>query len=228
MAVAGESTSFKYGFFHDSCTGYEIILGDGSIVTATPDNEYADLFHATPGSYGSLGLVTAASIRLIPALPYVAMAYTHFDRVSDLMSYLAEANERPTTDFIEGIGYSPSSFVACEGMEVSADSAQAGVYGKMRRLSRFYSPWFYRNVQKKRGDMVRDPLSVCDVIPLEDYLFRHDRGSFWMASYKMPSLVGRGLGFLLSSHNMYKMATALPSVFDKSEILLQVPPFPSH
>ena len=113
-------------------------------------------------------------------------------------------------------------------MEVSADSAQAGVYGKMRRLSRFYSPWFYRHVQKKRGDMVRDPLSVCDVIPLEDYLFRHDRGSFWMASYKMPSLVGRGLGFLLSSHNMYKMATALPSVFDKSEILLQVPPFPSH
>ena len=44
---------------------------------------------------------------------------------------------------------------------------------------------FYRNVQKKRGNMVRDPSSVRDVIPLEDYLFRHDRGSFWMASYKV-------------------------------------------
>jgi delta24-sterol reductase len=79
--IAGESSSFKHGFFHDACSGYEIITGDGSILTATPTNEYADLFYATPGSYGSLGIVTAATIKLIPALPFVAMSYTHFDRI---------------------------------------------------------------------------------------------------------------------------------------------------
>ena len=42
--VAGESSSFKHGFFHDACTGYEVVTGDGSIITATPDNQYADLF----------------------------------------------------------------------------------------------------------------------------------------------------------------------------------------
>ena len=227
--IAGESSSFKHGFFHDACTSYEVVLGDGSVVTATAKNEYADLFYAIPGSYGSLGVVTAASVRLVPAQRYVAMAYTHFDRVQDLMSYMADAEERTGVDFIEGIGYSPSSFVACEGVEVSAASVEAGVYGNIRRYDRFYSPWFYRNVQKKRGDMVRNPASVRDVIPLEDYFFRHDRGSFWMASYKMPSAVGRALGFLLPSHRMYKMANALPSVFDKSEILLQdfMIPFPN-
>jgi len=50
-----------------------------------------------------------------------------------------------------------------------------------------------------------------------------------MASYKMPSFVGRALGFLLPSNRMYKMANALPSVFKKSEILLQdfMIPFPN-
>ena len=77
--------------------------------------------------------------------------------------------------------------------------------------------------------MVRDPGAAGEVIPLSDYLFRHDRGSFWMASYTMPSMVGRALGFLLPSHRMYKMANALPSVFKKSEILLQdfMIPFPN-
>jgi FAD/FMN-containing dehydrogenase len=90
----GESSSFKHGFFHDTCTGYEIVTGDGTIVTATPTNSYADLFHATPGSYGSLGIVTAATIRLLPTSGYVAMTYTHFDRVEDLVSYLADAELR--------------------------------------------------------------------------------------------------------------------------------------
>jgi hypothetical protein len=66
---------------------------------------------------------------------------------------------------VEGIGYSPTSFVACEGMEVSADSAEAGVYGKLSRFNRFYSPWFYRHVQKKRGDNIktyyRERVCVC-------------------------------------------------------------------
>jgi len=227
--VAGESSSFKHGFFHDACTGYEVVTGDGSIITATPDNQYADLFFGMPGTYGSLGLVTAATIRLVPTEGFVGMSYTHFDRVQDVVSYMADASLRPAIDFVEAIGYSPSSFVACEGMEVSRASAEAGVYGKMRRYNRFYSPWFFRNVQKKRGEMVRDPSAVGEVIPLEDYLFRHDRGSFWMASYKMPSLVGRALGFLLPSHRMYRLATALPKVFKKSEILLQdfMIPFPN-
>ena len=30
--IAGESSSFKHGFFHDACTGYEIITGDGRCV----------------------------------------------------------------------------------------------------------------------------------------------------------------------------------------------------
>lgn len=61
--LAGESSSFDKGFFHDTCDTYEVVLGDGRVVLATRENEYADLFEALPGSYGTLGILTAASIR---------------------------------------------------------------------------------------------------------------------------------------------------------------------
>ena len=43
---------------------------------------------------------------------------------------------------VEGIGYSPSSLVACEGMEVSKDSAEAGVYGKIQVYYSFYYSFY--------------------------------------------------------------------------------------
>lgn len=59
------------------------------------------------------------------------------------------------------------------------------------------------------------------LLPLKDYLFRHDRGSFWMASYRIPPSIGRYLDPLLDSTNMFKLAVALPWVFPKRQIVLQ-------
>ena len=54
------------------------------------------------------------------------------------------------------------------------------------------------------------------------YLFRHDRGSFWMASYRIPQLLAQYvLGSMLDSSNMFLLATALPWAFPKHQILLQ-------
>ena len=57
-AVAGvgiESSSHRHGLVHDTMLELEVLLGDGRIVTATPDNEHADLFFGFPNSYGTLG-----------------------------------------------------------------------------------------------------------------------------------------------------------------------------
>jgi len=59
------------------------------------------------------------------------------------------------------------------------------------------------------------------LLPLKDYLFRHDRGSFWMASYRIPAAIGRYLDPLLDSTNMFKLAVALPWAFPKRQIVLQ-------
>lgn len=59
------------------------------------------------------------------------------------------------------------------------------------------------------------------ILPLKDYLFRHDQGSFWMASYRIPQIIGRFMGPLLDSTNMFRLATALPWAFPKNTIVLQ-------
>lgn len=72
---SGESGSFKYGEFHDSCFEYEMILGNGEIVTASA-TQNPDLFAGTDSSYGSLGIMTKVSISLVPAHKYVELTYS--------------------------------------------------------------------------------------------------------------------------------------------------------
>eukprot|EP01035_Chromulina_nebulosa_P017056 gene17056-22567_t len=124
QGLAAESTSFKYGYVHDAISSYEVIIGNGDVITCS---EYinSDLYHSLPGSFGSLGLFN------------------------------------------------------------SKDKEAVVVY------------------------------------PIKDYLFRHDRGSFWMASYRIPQIIGRFMGKLLDSSSMFKLATALPWAFPKSVIVLQ-------
>ena len=68
----------------------------------------------------------------------------------------------------------------------------------------------------------RDNIIIGDfILPLKDYLFRHDQGSFWMASYRIPQMIGKYMGRLLDSTNMFRLATALPWAFPKNTIVLQ-------
>src|SRR5690606_15368559 len=67
-AVTGlgiESTSFRNGLPHESVLQMDILTGAGEIVTATPDNEHADLYRGFPNSYGSLGYTTRLQIELV-------------------------------------------------------------------------------------------------------------------------------------------------------------------
>jgi hypothetical protein len=78
--------------------------------------------------------------------------------------------------------------------------------------------WFFNQVR----DAVRKGGGYAELLlPTKDYVFRHDQGSFWMASYRIPQSVGTILGSLLDSSSMFKLATMLPFAFPKSQIVLQ-------
>lgn len=70
MGTGVESSSHIYGLFQHICMSYELVLADGSCVTCSKDNN-PDLFYAIPWSYGTLGLLTAVDIQIIPASKYV-------------------------------------------------------------------------------------------------------------------------------------------------------------
>lgn len=73
-----ESSSHIYGLFHEIITELEICLGDGKVVVATKDNEYSDLFHAIPWSYGTIGLLLSAKLKLVPCKEFVKLTYLPF------------------------------------------------------------------------------------------------------------------------------------------------------
>ncbi|CAA2982628.1 delta(24)-sterol reductase [Olea europaea subsp. europaea] len=70
-----EGSSHIYGLFSDTVVAYEIVLAYGRLVRATKDNEYYDLFYAIPWSQGTLGLLVAAEIKLIPIKEYMRVTY---------------------------------------------------------------------------------------------------------------------------------------------------------
>ena len=45
----------QVGLYQEAIEAYEVVLGDGSVVRATRDNEYSDLYHCLPWSHGTLG-----------------------------------------------------------------------------------------------------------------------------------------------------------------------------
>src|ERR1700729_1143193 len=80
-AVTGlgiESSSLRSGMPHESVTEMEILTGDGRVVRASQDNEYSDLFHGFPNSFGTLGYALALTIELEPVAPYVHLRHFHF------------------------------------------------------------------------------------------------------------------------------------------------------
>lgn len=166
--AALESSSHLFGQFNDTCTGYELMIGDGSIIWVD-DKEHSDIFYAIAGSYGTLGTILSAKIELIPAKKYVKLQYHHC-RLEELFPYLQEQNESESKpDFLEAIVYNKHHAVAIIGW-LTDDKEKLPLLS----LEQHWAPWFYGHVKDQLNE---------ECITLSDYLFRHDRGAFWMGGF---------------------------------------------
>ncbi len=114
-AVTGlgiESTSFRNGLPHESVLEIDILTGSGDILTATPDNEHADLFRSFPNSYGTLGYSTRIRIELEPVKKYVALRHLRFTDLTRLQETMERiATERSwdgtAVDYLDGVVFTP-------------------------------------------------------------------------------------------------------------------------
>lgn len=223
QGLAAESTSFKYGFVHDSIIGFEAILGDGSVVWCSA-NTNSDLFHGLPGTFGSIAFVTRIKMLCIKSAPYVLLQCSltnNINQCTQTLNYIKD-NEKNDIDFLEGFGYSRTRYVTCKGQFLASnDYIKAIMNGpnnfKFLTCLGYGDKWFFNQI----NDEIKKDKNKNFIYPLKDYLFRHDRGSFWMASYRIPQFIGRWMGSLLDSTNMFKLANMLPWAFPKSVIVLQ-------
>src|SRR5688572_6502055 len=66
VGIGIESNCFRHGFVHDGLLEAEVLLPDGRIVACSAQSE-PELFRALPNSYGTLGYILRATMRLMPA-----------------------------------------------------------------------------------------------------------------------------------------------------------------
>ncbi|MCJ1227991.1 hypothetical protein MMC12_004650 [Toensbergia leucococca] len=179
--TSGESSSIRHGLFDSTINWIEMVLANGDIVTAS-DSERPDLFYGAAGSLGTLGVVTLLEVRLIQSKQYVELTYYPVSSVAGAIEKFQEATESTGTNYLDGIMFGTDRGIVMAGR--LTDTLQDGI--KIQRFSRARDPWFYLHAQKL---LMQSADSTAVTIPLVDYLFRYDRGAFWVGTYAFKYFV---------------------------------------
>ncbi len=206
--VGIESSSFRYGFVHETAVEMDILLPDGRIVLAGPDNEHRALFFGFANSYGTLGYVIRARIRLVRAKRFVELRHRRFKsadlfvaemkRLCDLSNLQKGRPPAPLTrilpedgpwDFIEGSVFSPQQHILTTGRFVD----EAPYTGNYKYMRPYYKSLLYRET---------------DFLTASDYIWRWDTDWFWcsqrmgLKGFWPRLLLGR---WMLGSRNLWKV-----------------------
>ena len=161
MAGVGiEASSHRHGLVHDTALELEVLLGDGSIVLATPDNEHADLFYGFPNSYGTLGYALRVKAKAVSVKPYVRLEHLPFADPQRFFAALGERLRAGDADFVDGVVFGPQEMVLTLGR--FADQAPATSDYTFERI-------YYRSLREKREDY----------LTVHDYIWRWDTDWFW-------------------------------------------------
>ena len=161
-AAAGvgiEASSFRYGLVHDTLLSLEVLLADGSIVNATPDNKHRELFYGFPNSYGTLGYALKVTARTVPVKPYVRLEHV---RHTNSEKFFADLEARCATDvdFVDGTVFSDDEMYLTLGR--FTDSAPF--------ISDYtYEHIYYRSIRERPEDY----------LTVRDYIWRWDTDWFW-------------------------------------------------
>jgi hypothetical protein len=190
-AVAGcsiESMSFKEGGFHDTCLAYEVVTAKGEVLHCTPENENSLIFQMVHGTFGTLGIITKLTFRLIPAQPYVHMSYELYHSLAEYKEAIWSHFTRQDVDFMDGIIHGPREYA----LSLGNFTDRAPYTNSYQWLKVYYK------TTKKRSE---------DYLELEDYYFRYDQGVTGVGPESLP---GRLLfGKLLSSTRKLRLAESL-------------------
>lgn len=198
-AVAGcsvESMSYKVGGFHDTCLEYEIITGQGEVLRCSPDCE-PHAFEMIHGSYGTLGVLTQLTFKLLPAKQFVHMEYRKFNSFE---AFRTEMNDRCRVgdyEFVDGIIHDRKTFVLC--------------LGKFTDTAPYVSDYRWLNIFYKSTATRSE-----DYLTTFDYCFRYDTECHWLTK-TVPLLETKparfALGkFILGSTNLIKWSNRLENV----------------
>ncbi|GJQ66671.1 hypothetical protein Trydic_g4638 [Trypoxylus dichotomus] len=180
MGTGMTTYSHKVGLYHENVVSYEVILGDGSLVNASKEENY-ELYQTLPWSHGSLGFLVALTVKLVKIKPYVKMTYSPIEgqkNYCDTIREISGANDKneKVPDYVEATIYSRDRAVVMSGKFSDYDDRIP-----VNHITRWYKPWFY-----KHAETALENGQFTELIPLREYLLRHNRAIFWVVESMIP------------------------------------------
>ena len=166
-ATAGvgiESSSFKYGFVHETIREIEVLLPDGTVAVATKDNEHKDLFFGFANSYGTLGYALKVKVLLVPVTKFVKLRHERFSDLDTYFRALGRVCQDRQVDFVDGTLFDEQELYITTGEFV--DQAE------------WVSDYTYRHIYYRSLQ-----LRTVDYLTTHDYLWRWDTDWFWCSKH---------------------------------------------
>jgi delta24-sterol reductase len=162
-----ETSSHRHGVFPASVRALEVVCGNGDVVEAD-DRHHSELLAHIPGSYGTLGVVTRATLELAQARPFVRSRHHRFSRRRDYVRAFAAALDEH--EFVEGFVLADDDYVLVTGA-YSDRVPGLDVFAAMKPGN----PWYYQHAARlaRHGGE--------DLTPSYEYMFRHQRSLLWVA-----------------------------------------------
>ncbi len=194
-ALAGigiESSSFRYGLVHETIVEFDVLVGDGRVLTCRADNDHRDLFFAFPNSYGTLGYALRVVVKLIPVKKYVKLEHHHFDNPTayyQCFEKLCMTNRPGALTYIDGVVFNENSMAI-----TTAEFVDQAPYTSDYKYMRIY----YRSILQR----------TTDYLSTLDYIWRWDPDWFWCSKvFYMQNPVLRFLfgKWLLKSTRYWKI-----------------------
>jgi len=199
-----ESSSHHSGLFQEFCIELEIALSSGQVVTCSR-KERPDLFEGFFWSYGTLGMLMSAKLRIIPCQSYVRLVYHPFSTEQSFVDFwraeslkgvrfaerdgddvnLDEGNKAGDSHcsrFVEGLVFAKDAGVVMLGDFVDRPGADGAVY----EHAKWYKPYFYRHAQHVMERATQEGAPIVEYLPTRDYYYRHSRSVFWEMENIVP------------------------------------------
>ncbi len=110
VGTAGESSSFKYGFFDRTVVRAEVVLADGTLLNAS-STENAELFEGLRGSFGTLGVLTLVEVSLVPLKSWVEVTYYPTTSAGEAMTVLQRETRKEGNDYVDGVLFSKTNCI---------------------------------------------------------------------------------------------------------------------
>lgn len=172
--------SHRCGLVHDTVVRYELVTGTGDRIDAT-ETENEDVFRAAGFSHGTLGFVTALELRIVPACREVLITYERCASIADLHARYQGAILESDAFFLEAIVYAKDHAVLIRGDQIAGAAREKVVAEGVRenRQGRWHKPWFFRHAEAA-------PDGHRELMPMRDYLMRHDRSMCMTMLYVFP------------------------------------------